>query len=165
MDNLIIFSAKYVYLLEIIIAAIYFFLQSRSRQKQIIALSTLFLPLAYVLAQVIAVFYFDPRPFVVGNFTPLIPHAPDNGFPSDHMLLASAIASILLVYNKKISALAWIIAIIVGISRVYAGIHHVTDIVGSVAIVAVSMWIARQYILPQLAKTKLYRRYFETQPS
>ncbi len=163
MNDLIIFSAKYLYFFEIGIAAIYFFLQPRGKQKSIILLSAIFLPLAYIVAQVIATFYFDPRPFVVGNFTPLIPHAPDNGFPSDHMLLTSAIASVLFVYDKKIGALTWLIAIVVGISRVYAGIHHLTDIVGSAIIVIVSMYVAKKYILPQVAKTRLYKRYFETQ--
>ncbi len=163
MNELIIFSAKYLYLIEIVLATIYFFLQTRDKQKSIIALSAVFLPLAYIVALIITAFYFNPRPFVVGNFTPLITHAPDNGFPSDHMLLTSAIASVLFMYNKKIGALAWIIAIVVGISRVYAGIHHLTDIVGSVVIVIVSMWIARKYILPQVAKTTIYKRYFEPQ--
>ena len=163
MDNLIIFSATYLYLLEVALAALYFFLQNRSKQKSIIIISAIFLPLAYIVAQIIAAFYFDPRPFVAGNFTPLISHAPDNGFPSDHMLLASAIASILFLNNKKIGVLAWIIAIVVGIARVYAGIHHVADIVGSAVIAIVSIWIAKQYILPQVAKTKMYKQYFESQ--
>jgi undecaprenyl-diphosphatase len=161
MNNLIIFSAQYLYIFEIVIAIIYFLLQNRSKQKSIIALSVVFLPLAYITAQVIAAFYFDPRPFVVGHFTPLILHAPDNGFPSDHMLLTGAIASILFVYNKRVGFFAWVIAIAVGISRVYAGIHHLTDILGSAVIVIVSMWIAKKYILPQVAKTKLYKRYLE----
>ena len=158
MNNLIIFSAKYLYLLEIVLAVVYLFLQNRSKQKSIIILSAIFLPLTYIVAQIIAAFYFDPRPFVVGNFTPLISHALDNGFPSDHMLLTSAIASILFVNNKKIGVIAWIIAIVVGVSRVYAGIPHVTDIVGSAVIAIVSIWVAKQYILPQVAKTKLYKR-------
>ena len=160
MDNFVIFLAKYLCLFEIVIVAIYFFLQTRSRQKSIIVLSAIFLPSSYIIAQVVAAFYFDPRPFVIGHFTPLILHAPDNGFPSDHMLLTSAIASILFVYNKKIGALAWLIAIVVGISRVYAGIHHLTDIVGSAVIVIVSMWFAKNYILPQVAKAPLYKQYF-----
>ncbi len=163
MNNLVIFFAKYLYFFQIVLAAIYFFLQSRNKQKSIIILSAIFLPLAYIVAQVIAAFYFDPRPFVVSNFTPLITHAPDNGFPSDHMLLTSAIASILFVSNKKIGVIAWIIAIIVGVSRVYAGIHHPTDIVGSAVIVIASMWVAKRYILPEIAKTKLYKSYFEPQ--
>ncbi len=161
MNDLIIFSAKYLYLIEIVLAVTYFFLQSISRRKSIIILSVLFLPLAFIVAWVISAFYFDPRPFVVGNFVPLIPHAPDNGFPSDHMLLTSALASILFVYNKKIGTLAWIIAIIVGVARVYAGIHHLTDIVGGAVIVVVSMWVAKRYILPQVAKTKFYKKYHE----
>lgn len=163
MDNLIIFSARYLYLVEIALVAIYFFFQTRNKQKSIVLLSVIFLPLAYIFAQVIAFFYFDPRLFVLGNFTPLISHAPDNGFPSDHMLLASAIASILFLYNKKIGILAWLIAIVVGIARVYAGIHHVIDIVGSAVIAIVSIWITKQYILSQVTKTKMYKRYFECQ--
>ncbi len=163
MDNIIIFTAKYLYLIEIALVAVYFFMQTRSKQKSIFVLSALFLPLAYIVAQVIAALYFDSRPFVVGHFTPLILHAPDNGFPSDHMLFTSAIASILFVYNKKVGTVAWVIALIVGVSRVYAGIHHLTDIVGSAIIVIVSMWIAQKYMLPQVAKTKLYKRYFEPQ--
>ena len=161
MDNLVIFLATYVYLFEIAIMLFYFFGQSRSTQKSIILLSVIFFPLAYIIAQIIAVFYFDPRPFVVGNFTPLISHAPDNGFPSDHMLLTSAIASILCVYNKKIGIVAWIIALVVGLSRVYTGIHHLTDIIGSIVVAIMSLWVVRRYILPKVFKTKLYRRYFE----
>ncbi len=161
MDNLVIFLATYVYLFEIAIMLFYFFGQSRSIQKSIILLSVIFFPLAYFIAQIIAVFYFDPRPFVVGNFTPLISHAPDNGFPSDHMLLTSTIASILYVYNKKIGIVAWIIALVVGLSRVYTGIHHLTDIIGSIVVAIVSLWVVRRYILPKVFKMKLYRRYFE----
>jgi len=165
MNNLVIFSAEYLYLFEIILVAVYFFLQTGSRQKSIIILSAVFLPLAYIVAQLIAAFYFDPRPFVADNFTPLIFHAPDNGFPSDHMLFTSAIASVLFVYNKKIGVLAWAIAFIIGVSRIYAGVHHLTDIIGSAVIVIVSMWIAQTYILPQIAKTKLYKHFFEVKIS
>lgn len=161
MNNLIIFNSQYLYLFEIAIAAIYFFVQSRNKKKSIIILSAVFLPLAYIVAQIIAAFYFDPRPFVIGHFTPIITHAPDNGFPSDHVLLTGAIASILFVYDKKIGVLAWIITIVIGISRVYAGIHHLTDITGSAVIAIASMWIAKNYILPQIVKTKLYSQYLE----
>lgn len=163
MNNFIIFSAKYLYFFEIAIVSTYFLFQPRDKQKSIILLSAIFLPLAYIVAQAIAVFYFDPRPYVVGHFTPLISHIPDNGFPSDHVLLTGAVASILFVYNKKVGTLAWIITTVVGISRVYAGIHHLTDIVGSAVIAIASMWVARKYILPQISKTKLYKRYFEPQ--
>ncbi len=153
MTNLITFSAQYLYLFEMVMAAFYFFLQPRSKQKSIIVLSVAFLPLAYVVAQVIAAFYFDPRPFVVDHFTPLISHAPDNGFPSDHMLLASAVASILFVYNKRLGAIAWIMALIIGASRVFVGIHHWVDIIGSAAITVGTMWFTKNYLMPRLMKS------------
>ena len=78
--------------------------------------------------------YFDPRPFVVGHFIPLIPHAPDNGFPSDHVLLVSAIASIGMFWNRRLGVVLWILAIIVAIARVWVGVHHPIDVLGSITI-------------------------------
>jgi undecaprenyl-diphosphatase len=75
---------------------------------------------------------------VVGNFTPLIPHAPNNGFPSDHTLLVSAIAAICSFYSRRVGVILWVIALYVGISRVYVGVHHPVDIVGS-AVIAVTV--------------------------
>lgn len=90
--------------------------------------------LMYLMAKLGALLYLDPRPFVTGHFIPLIPHAPDNGFPSDHTLLTAALAALIFPFNRKISTTIWIITALVGFSRVYAGIHHPVDIVGSVGI-------------------------------
>lgn len=92
------------------------------------------LPCIYLFSKLSANLYFDPRPFVVGHFTPLLPHAPDNGFPSDHALLTSAIASVGFVYNKKVSAVLWALTVIVGLARVFAGVHHLVDIAGAISI-------------------------------
>ncbi len=146
MNYLIIFGAKYLYLIEIILFAIYFFLQKRNKQKSIIILSVVSLPLAYIFSKVLASVYFDPRPFLIDHFTPLIASSTDNGFPSDHTLLASAIASIIFFHNKKLGIVAWVIAFAIGISRVLAGVHHFVDIVGSIVIVFVTMWFVRSYI-------------------
>ncbi len=83
--------------------------------------------------------YFDPRPFVVGHFTPLIPHAPDNGFPSDHALLVSAIASIGMFWNRRLGVVLWILAIIIAIARVWVGVHHPIDVLGSMVISLVTV--------------------------
>jgi undecaprenyl-diphosphatase len=125
-----------------------------------IALSVISLPLAYIFSKITSIIYFDPRPFVVGHFTPLITHAPDNGFPSDHMLLASAIASIIFAYNKKLGVVAWVIAFVVGASRVLAGVHHWIDILGSAVIAVGTMWLVKRYIMPRLEKTRFFSNFF-----
>lgn len=135
-DYFFIFGAKYLYLLVGVIALVWFWKLPKEKKKEIIIFSIITLPAIYLVSKIGAWLYFDPRPFVADHFTPLIPHDPDNGFPSDHALLVSAIASIIYPFSKKVSAGVWVIAVLVGISRVYVGIHHPVDIVGSVVISA-----------------------------
>lgn len=70
-------------------------------------------------------------------------------FPSGHTMLAMAgalmiIYFILDIYKKKIAAifisiLIFIYAILVGVSRVYVGVHYLSDIVGGAALSA--LWV------------------------
>ncbi|HVB20260.1 MAG TPA: phosphatase PAP2 family protein [Candidatus Paceibacterota bacterium] len=137
MDTVIIFIAQYLYGIILLIGAIFFFLQSRKIQKSMLICGLIIAPLAYVISRIVGALYYDPRPFVVGHFIPLIAHAPDNGFPSDHMLLTGAVAMVLWFYNKKLSVALWVLALLIGWARVYSGIHHVTDIAGSIIIVLI----------------------------
>jgi len=138
---LAIFFAKYVYLVVIAIAVIYGLFQPRPVQKKMLILGVICLPLIFIVAKIASHFFYDPRPFVVHHIKSLIPHAPDNGFPSDHTLISAAFASVLFVFNKKWGVIAGVLAILVGISRIYAQIHSPIDILGSVIISIVVVWI------------------------
>lgn len=137
MNTLIIFTAKYLVFVSAAIAVFYFLKQPRQKQKEVLIFAVVLLPLSYIIAKIISHFYFDPRPFVVGHFTPLIPHAPDNGFPSDHTLLASAIAAVIFRFDKKTGLLLFFLALVIGLARILAGVHHFTDIMGSILVVLV----------------------------
>lgn len=129
-----ILLAKYLYLVVILITIIYAFLQQRSIQNKMIILTVIALPLIYIIAKIGSHFFYDPRPFVTMHIKPLIPHAPDNGFPSDHTLISAAFASVLFVFNKKWGVIAFILALLVGISRIYVHVHSPIDILGSIVI-------------------------------
>lgn len=132
MDSFFIFGAEYLYIASLVLAFVFFI---RFPEKRSLALfGLLALVLTLVAAKILNQVIINPRPFVVGNFTPLVPHTPDNGFPSDHMLLVSALPAIIIYYSRKYAIALWIIAIIVGISRVYVGVHHAIDIQASAAI-------------------------------
>ncbi len=137
MDSLFIFGAKYLFALSIIIAGGYFLLQSRPIQKKMVIFGFVSAVLTFLIALIARSIYTNPRPFVVQHFTPLIPHAPDNGFPSDHALLVGLIAAVIYPFSRKISAALWLIAIVVAGSRVYVGVHHSIDVVGSFVIAIV----------------------------
>ncbi len=138
LNDFALFSAQYLYLIVALIGAIYFFTRKKQVTKSMAICGIIIAPLAFVISRISSLFYYDPRPFVVGHFTPLFAHAADNGFPSDHVLLTGAIAMIVWFYNKKLSAALWALALLIGWARVFAGVHHWTDIFGSIAMVIVS---------------------------
>src|SRR5438132_2178813 len=133
-DTLSIFAANYLWYVIIGIAVVYFLIESRPEQKRMLIFAALVLSLVYLVSLLGGALYYDPRPFVVEHFSPLIPHKPSNGFPSDHVLWSAATAAIILPSNKYLSLLLWVLTILVGASRVHVGVHHPIDIVGSIAI-------------------------------
>lgn len=132
MNTLFIFGAKYLFLVSITLL-IYSFLKSdKTKRVRMFRFALLSLPLTYIGGLIARRLYFNPRPFVEGNFTPLIEHAPDNGFPSDHILLVASLSVLLTIYNPKIGALSWAITTLVAVSRVYTGVHHSLDVIASI---------------------------------
>src|SRR5437762_375316 len=111
MNTFFILGAKYLWVAAPLIA-LYAFYKSK-RKKQMAWFGIFTLPLAYILAKIAGHFYYDPRPFVSDGITPLIQHAADNGFPSDHVLIVSAIASLMLFFDKRAAVWLWIITVLV----------------------------------------------------
>ncbi|MDE2021534.1 MAG: phosphatase PAP2 family protein [Patescibacteria group bacterium] len=131
MNETIVFIGSYVYLASVAIFISYFFYAKRAQRRRFLLLSVFTLPLSYLSGLLAGTLYYDPRPFVVLHITPLLPHAADNGFPSDHALLMGTIAAIVTVFSKRLGIVLWILAILVGAARVLAGVHHILDILGS----------------------------------
>ena len=154
METVIIFIAQYLYLFALLGAALFFLSQPKDIKKSMAVCGLIVAPLAFIVSRIASHFYYDPRPFVVGHFAPLIAHAADNGFPSDHVLLTGAVAMVVWFYNKKWGAALWAFALLIGWARVYAGIHHWTDIFGSIAIVLISGAV---YLLAVQRKTPRLR--------
>ncbi|HEY4528441.1 MAG TPA: phosphatase PAP2 family protein [Candidatus Paceibacterota bacterium] len=138
MTNVLIFCAKYLFILSPVVVFYFFYKSDAEIRKRILVLGALSLPLSYILGVIGRMLYFNPRPFMVSGVEPLISHAADNGFPSDHTLLLASIASLVFIFNRKLAAWLWVITILVGISRVYAGVHHFIDILGSISIAIAS---------------------------
>jgi len=139
MDEVIKLVAKYGLVVPILLA-LYTFIKLGNRRRQvefailIVGSGVLSLVLAKVGGHIIS----DPRPFVVGHFTPLLPHVNDNGFPSDHTLLASLLGYVTLRYSRWAGSGALAAAAVIGLARIAAGVHHLEDIIGSFVITGVA---------------------------
>lgn len=134
MDSIIIFGAQYLYLIILVLAPVFYWfgLDASNRKTMVIRLVVAAI-LAYGFAKLGSMLWYDPRPFVSDGITPLIAHANDNGFPSDHTLLASLVGFVTLASLRWAGALLLFLAVLVGASRVAVGVHHPIDVIGSFA--------------------------------
>ena len=161
-DTLAIFGANYLYIVLLAVALVWYLTRPLEEKLEMIAWGVVALPTMYILLLIAGLLYQDPRPFVVGHFTPLIPHSADNGFPSDHTMLGSATSSIVFCYSKRMSALLWGITALVGASRVWTGLHHATDIVASMVIASAVSFAAWTFIVPRLKVTRAFEKLHAT---
>lgn len=93
------------------------------------------------------------RPYYVLEYTPLIPPVGDPSFPSGHTSASFAAATAIYCINKKWGIAAYLLAAVMGFSRLYLGVHFPTDVlfgavVGMVAakIVVYIFWKCRKKV-------------------
>lgn len=139
LDTLLIFSAQYLPFLIATMAMLFMAKLKILLRRSAIALLLLASVVALVIDKTLNQIVFSPRPFMIEDIIPLFPHVADNGFPSEHVLFAMVIASVVFVYNRKLGVVLGILAIIVGLARVAAGVHHPIDVLGGIAIAIVSV--------------------------
>jgi len=71
-------------------------------------------------------------------------HAADPGFPSDHATAAFAIATAILLRNRKAGILALIAAAVLSVGRVAFGVHYPSDVLAGAAVgaaAALALWL------------------------
>jgi undecaprenyl-diphosphatase len=112
------------------------------------------LPVTIGLVGVVGWFFERERPFArYPTAASLVDHAPDRSFPSRHSACAAVMTTIALPTAPAVGVLMAIGALGLGVSRVYAGLHYPSDVVGGWLIgVAVGI-IARRKELPRVPWT------------
>lgn len=105
--------------------------------------------IAIILTVIAGKVLFDPRPFVALHTSPLLPHANDNGFPSDHSSVAGFVAVAACFLDPIAAVTAIAAAVGIGIARIFCLLHWPGDIIGGWCIGA----------LPAIVAGALWRRY------
>lgn len=143
MNLLIILGAKYLFAIVVLGAGAALLMLPSDQRKTYLWRAVVAGVLAIALTKLAGLLYLDPRPFTQG-VTPLIEHAPDNGFPSDHTVLSVAAALLALTASRQLGAALLMLAALVALCRVLAGVHHPFDvIVGSlISMMAVAIAVA-----------------------
>lgn len=141
-----IFLATKLHVIIVLTALVFVALASDYQRLRILVLATISLPLTFIASRSASLLVENPRPFLEHDFIPLVAHAADNGFPSDHALLVFTVASIVFTFNKSVGIGLFVLATLVGVGRVLVGVHHVIDVVGSFAIAAVAVVVCTYFL-------------------
>jgi undecaprenyl-diphosphatase len=135
LDWIMLFLAKIaVYLLVLAVAMRWYWPGDRGFERHVVVSCGLAAGLGLAANQVILLFYDRLRPYEANVTHALLPPNGDPSFPSDHATLAFAIAAMLAVKRHRWAPWFLIAATLIALSRIYVGVHYVSDVLGGCAI-------------------------------
>lgn len=131
LESLVVFFAD-KFALILLFGLIYYLFTHEDKRRGVrdvvVVLSAAFL--AWGISHVIKYIVASPRPFLVlSDISQLIEHGGNDAFPSGHATFFGALATTLYFYHKRLGLLFALGALIIGVSRVVAGIHWPIDII------------------------------------
>lgn len=143
-DLVVAIFTSFAPLIFAVLFAYYFFADGTRRTRRTVLLSGLSGVLAIAVTAVLGHLLYRARPFAVlpaHQVHLLIPHALDSSFPSDHTMGSAAFAfGMWRAPNRSARVVFSITAIVVGLSRVVAGVHWPSDVVGSLLLGSAIAW-------------------------
>jgi membrane-associated phospholipid phosphatase len=146
MDTITIIIASYFIAIPLSVILYQFFVINRQQRLRLAAVLVAGGIISLLLAKIGHVLIQDPRPFLQGHFNALIVSSRDNGFPSDHVLLAAFIAFVMLGRSRVLGSILLVVALAVGLARMAAGVHHSWDVLGSFVIAGAGYVLARTLV-------------------
>lgn len=135
-DAVVIFFGHYFpYVLVLFFALLLFFSGYAKREKvRIFGVTVASMLIARLgVTELIRFLYHRPRPFVAHQVHALLIDDAWS-FPSGHAALFFAMATALYLYNKTWGIGFFIAALLITVSRVIAGVHYPSDIVGGLVV-------------------------------
>jgi undecaprenyl-diphosphatase len=108
---------------------------------------------AIALNQVVAGAVDEPRPFVaLPNVLLLVHHSADAGFPSDHAVMAGAVAAGMFFVRRVLAWITTAAAVLIAFARVYIGVHYPQDVLAGLALGAVVVIVTGLVVRPLLVR-------------
>lgn len=95
----------------------------------------------FIITEIIRWLWLRPRPFVLEQVNLLLPHRLTGSFPSGHAAFFFALSLSVYFYNKKAGILFFIASALIGISRVFSGLHWPSDIIVGAVVGLFSAWL------------------------
>jgi len=153
-DFLTIFLASYLqyFLVAAFLLLLYFSVYSKREKLTIFWVTAISVVVARLgLTEIIRFFYHRSRPFLAYQLHTLISEN-EWSFPSGHSTFFFAMATAIYLYNKKWGIGFFIAALLMNISRIVAGVHYPSDILGGMIVGIVVAYVV--FYIAEKRKTK-----------
>lgn len=140
MDGVITFAGQNLIIFSIVGTIFLILKLPGKKRQQLITLLLVSAVFSLALAKLGHHVYENPRPFITDHTPAIYTSSIDNGFPSDHTLLAALLGFVALAFSRKIGIGLLIVALLVAWGRVAGHVHHFTDVFASFAIAGAVTW-------------------------
>jgi undecaprenyl-diphosphatase len=136
LDSLAIFFAKYlVYFLVAGAIAFFFFIKDKKQRIRYLFLAGASVILSrLVITELIRLIWHRSRPFVEHQVNQLLEHSTSGAFPSGHVAFLFALSTAIYFSNKKIGWLFFALSFLIGLARIFIGVHYPLDILAGIAV-------------------------------
>jgi undecaprenyl-diphosphatase len=153
LDILILFCAEYLWIFWTLVIIMILVLRVNTKRERLWnAMPLVFAGASALIANLVSSLIASPRPFLsIPNLETLFVHGGYDAFPSGHTSFMFAFAVSVYALNKPLGYASMIVAVIVGISRVAAGVHWPTDILGGIVLGCViggSIFLLKRKFMP-----------------
>lgn len=128
LDKISIFLARDFLYLLFPLGLFYLFFAYQKKIKKFLPLLFSLIFSRLLVVEIIRFFYYRARPFLEFNFQPLISHSLSSSFPSGHLAFFFPLALFIYFANKKLGLLYILFGFLIGLARIFVGVHYPTDI-------------------------------------
>lgn len=135
LDSIAIFFAEYFVYFLVVGAGLFFFLVKRKERIRYLFLAGVSVVLSrLIITELIRFIWHRSRPFVDHQVNQLIEHSTSGSFPSGHIAFLFALGVAIYFFNKKIGWIFFGLSFLVGLARIFVGIHYPLDIIGGIVV-------------------------------
>lgn len=107
--------------------------------------------LAELLGKIAGSLHTNYQPFAeLANVNQLVQKAVDNSFPSDHTILFFSFCMSFWLFKRKAGILWMLLAVCVGLSRIWVGVHYPADVIVG-ALISIGSALTVFMVVPRLS--------------